>query len=139
MAYLLDTCSISEFVSKAPNPKAVDGLIALPREQIHLSVITVGELDQGITELKEGKGKTFLRTWLDDHVLVIYAQRLLPLDLTVVREWGRLNAGLKHRGFTMQIKDSLIAATALTHDLAVVTRNEADFAHCGVRVFNPWK
>ncbi len=139
MSYLLDTCSLSEFVVPKPDPKAVNALTALPREEIYVSAITLGELEQGVSELRPGPRKAFLRRWLDEHVFTLYAERTIPVETTVAREWGILNARLKEQGSKLQFKDSLIAATALVHGLTVVTRNQTDFAAAGVSIFNPWK
>lgn len=139
MAFLLDTCTLSEFVATKPEAKVVGRLLALPREAIHISAMTIGELEQGVSELKASKRKEFLRTWLVDHILPLYGERILAVDVIVARRWGSLAATLKARGRKMQIKDSLIAATALVHDLTVVTRNASDFAHAEVRILNPWE
>jgi toxin FitB len=139
MPFLLDTCAISEFVTAQPDPHAIQYLIALPRAEIYLSAITIGELDRGIAESQTGKRKAFLQTWLDEHVLPLYAERTLPVDITVARQWGSLAASLTRRGLKMQIADSLIAATAVVHGLTVVTRNESDFASSKVHILNPWK
>ena len=139
MPFLLDTCAICEPVSKKPNPHAMGQLVQLPRDEIHISAITIGEVEQGIQEMQPCKRRTFLESWLEDHVLALYADRTYAVDVAIGREWGRLVADLRKRGFKMQVKDSLLAATALLHGLVVVTRNEADFVHSGVRILNPWK
>jgi toxin FitB len=139
LAFLLDTCSLSELVTESPYPSAVEQLTALPRNEIFLSVMTIGELQQGVAEMAPCRRRTFLKTWLEEHVLPLYAHCTLNIDTPIARQWGILAAQLKERGKKMQVKDSLIAATALAHGLTVVTRNESDFAHCGVRVFNPWR
>jgi predicted nucleic acid-binding protein len=139
MAFLLDTCAISEFVAPRPEPGAIEKMLDLPREELWLSVITIGELQQGIAEMKACKRKTFLEDWLDRHVLPLYADRTLVFDVTEARQWGLLGASLNGSGKKMPIEDSFLAATALTHDLTVVTRNEDDFRHTGVRIFNPWR
>src|SRR4051812_18930411 len=112
MSYLLDTCSISEFVARKPNPTVIEKLVQLPRAEVHLCAITIGELEQGIVEMEECDRKAFLQKWLEDHVLPLYFERTFPIDVVVAREWGQLNANLKQRGQIMPIKDSLIAATA---------------------------
>jgi predicted nucleic acid-binding protein len=139
MAYLLDTCALSELVAKKPHRPAVEKILRLPREDIFLSTITIGEIQSEIDELQPCERKVFLQVWLEDHVLKLYSDRTIAVDIAVARVWGTLSANLIARGRTMQVKDSLIAATALVHGLTVVTRNEGDFAHSGVRVFTPWK
>ena len=139
MAYLLDTCALSELVAKNPNPVAVGNILRLPREAIFLSVITIGELQKGVDELDPCQRKDFLKVWLEDHVLGLYLDRTFDLDILTARAWGTLSASLEARGLTMQTRDSFIAATALVHDLTVVTRNEHDFAPSSVRILNPWK
>ena len=139
MPFLLDTCSLSEFVVPKPNLAAKEKLTSLPRAELFISTITIGELEQGITELAEGNRKRFLRGWLDDHVLVLYAQRILAVDVAIARQWGMLNGRLRSEGHMMQVEDSLLAATALEFGLTIVTRNESDFLHSGVPVLNPWK
>ena len=80
MPYLLDTCALSEFVAPDPDLKAVERLVHLPRNEIYLCAITIGELEQGITEMQPCDRKAFLRKWLDEHVLMLYAERTFPDD-----------------------------------------------------------
>ena len=139
MPFLLDTCALSELVAIERDPKAVENILRLPREELFLSAITIGELQNGTEQLAPCARKEFLRTWLDDHILKLYLNATFALDTAIALTWGTLMADLKRRGLTMQVKDSQIAATALVHDLTVVTRNESDFRHAGVRILNPWK
>jgi predicted nucleic acid-binding protein len=138
MDYLLDTCALSEMVAYERNRKAEEAILALPRESIYLSAISVGEINCGILEMATGAKKTFLTQWFHEHVLGLYVNRTLPLDTIVAIRWGALDAEMKRRGLTMQTTDAIIAATALHHGMTVVTRNVADFEDCGVSIFNPW-
>jgi toxin FitB len=135
--YLLDTCTISEFVVKQPDPKVLDWFTNQPPETVYLSVITIGEITKGIQKLPLSRRQTELEAWLEE-VLVEFQQRIFGVDLATMVLWGELTGRLEPQGRMLPTLDSLIAAIALQHDLAVVTRNEKDFAGTGVAVFNPW-
>ena len=139
MKYLVDTCVISELVAPRPSAAVVTWLDRQDAEAIYLSVITVGEIRKGIEKLAESRRKTTLRTWLNEELLVRFKDHLLPIDVDVMLTWGQLAARLDAAGHPMPAIDTLVAAFALTGDLALVTRNEADFRHAGVRLLNPWK
>jgi toxin FitB len=135
--YLLDTCTISEFVVKQPDPKVLDWFTNQPPETVYLSVITIGEITKGIQKLPLSRRQTELEAWLEE-VLVEFQQRIFGVDLATMVLWGELTGRLEPQGRMLPTLDSLIAAIALQHDLAVVTRNEKDFAGTGVAIFNPW-
>jgi predicted nucleic acid-binding protein len=139
MAFLLDTCALSELVATKPHRTAVENILKLPRPELYLCTITIAEIQSGVDEMKPQPRKDFLRHWLEAHVLTLYGPRTYSLDVAIARTWGRMNATLIRRGLTMHWKDSVIAATALEHSLIVVTRNETDFAPSGVKILNPWK
>ncbi|HUO07993.1 MAG TPA: type II toxin-antitoxin system VapC family toxin [Phycisphaerae bacterium] len=139
MAYLLDTCALSELSAKKPDPRVVDALLALPREQVYISTITLGEIQQGIEQLPASARKDFLLKWFAESVLAVFAPRIIHVDIPIALKWGSLRAHLRVKGFAPQVVDSLIASTALVHDLTVVTENEKDFAATGVKTFNPWR
>lgn len=130
--YLVDTNVISE--ARRGSPQAVGWMRSVDQSTIHLSVLTLGEIMRGIA-LRQNSDPTaagHLAAWLrkirHDH-----AARILPVTDQIAVEWGRI-AAIRPRGDT----DGLIAATAIVHDLAVVTRNVADFADTGVDIINPW-
>lgn len=138
MSYLLDTCVISELVTKKPNPKVVDWIDNVEEACLYLSVITVGEIRKGIEKLPDSQRKTDLEAWLDEQLLVRFAGRIASIDIGVMLRWGQLTGTLEVAGQAMPAMDSLIAAIALHGDFSLVTRNEADFQHTGVLIVNPW-
>jgi predicted nucleic acid-binding protein len=138
MRALLDTCVISELVSKHPDPKVVEYVDALDPEDVYLSVIAIGEIVKGIEKLPSSRRKTGLQTWLNDDLLVRFEGNVVPLDIDVMVEWGRITAQLESAGQTMPAIDSLIAATALAMKMTLVTRNTSDFEGTDVEIVNPW-
>ncbi|MET3615823.1 putative nucleic acid-binding protein [Rhizobium aquaticum] len=130
--YLLDTNIISE--ARRGTPQAVSWLRSVNPLAVHLSVLTLGEIMRGIalkqkTDPKAAdRLKEWLRTIRHDH-----ADRILPLTDEIAVEWGRI-AAIRPRGDV----DGLIAATAIVHDLILVTRNVKDFDDTGATLVNPW-
>jgi tRNA(fMet)-specific endonuclease VapC len=139
MSFLLDTCVISEALTKQPNPKVLEFVDNLDPEDVYLSVITIGELFKGIAKLSASRRRNELQTWFEEELLVRYHGKILSLDAGVLMTWGKLVARLEADGHMMPVMDSLIAAIALTHDLTLVTRNVSDFENSGAQVVNPWE
>ena len=139
MKALLDTCVISELVSKKPNPKVVEFVDSLDPEDIYLSVITIGEIVKGIEKLSKSHRKTDLHNWLNNDLLVRFEGNILALDTDTLIEWGVLTARLESAGKTMPAIDSLIAASALAKKMTLVTRNVSDFEETNVEIANLWK
>ena len=138
MKYLLDTCVISELVTKTPNPQVVGFVDSLQPDDVFLSVITIGEIMKGIEKLPRSVRKGELRTWLHEDLLVRFDGRIFPLDTDVLMEWGKLTALTEAAGNPMPAIDSLLAATVLTHELTLITRNVSDFERAGIEIVNPW-
>ncbi|MBV6671494.1 MULTISPECIES: type II toxin-antitoxin system VapC family toxin [Xanthomonas] len=137
--YVLDTTVLSE-LRKVRLGKA-DANVAAWAERVDaadlfVSVITVMELELGVLsiERKDTTQGAMLRSWLEQHVLPEFSGRTLPIDSAVAQRCARLHVPDK-RGE----RDALIAATALVHGMAVVTRSAADFQTTGVTVVNPWE
>jgi tRNA(fMet)-specific endonuclease VapC len=138
MKALLDTCVISELVTKQPNPKVVKFVDSLDSEEVYLSAITIGEIVKGIEKLPASHRKVSLRAWLKDDLLVRFDGRIVSLDKDVLMEWGVLTARLESAGKPMPAIDSLIAASVRSLQMTLVTRNVIDFESADVEIINPW-
>lgn len=136
--YLLDTNVVSELrkirLGKADRHVA-KWAESLDAADLFISVITVQELEFGVllAERRDPSQGAVLRTWLNDHVLPAFNDRILTVDVAVAQRSARL-----HVPNPRPVRDGLIAATALVHGMTVVTRNAADFEPTGVAVLNPW-
>lgn len=135
MTYLLDTPVVSEPTKSRPNDGVLDWLAAHSRDCC-ISVITLGEVQRGIYGQRDERRRIRLDAWLRSGLLGTLD--VLPLDAAIALVWGRLAGESAIAGRTLPILDSLIAATALVHNLTVVTRNVDDFDACGVNTLNPW-
>ena len=134
MSFLLDTNVISE-IRRDRDPHVRAWIGEVEDVDLHLSVLTLGEVRKGIELLRErdpAQAEVFAH-WLSE-LHERFADRILPIDGRVAEEWGRLNAA-KPRNTV----DSLIAATARLRGLTVVTRNAGDFEGCGVQLVDPWQ
>jgi predicted nucleic acid-binding protein len=137
--YLLDTCVISELVKPAADEKVTSWMSNGFEETIHLSVITIGEIQKGITKLPASAKKHQLQRWLDNDLIERFENRVVPIDQKVARMWGKILAQAEKKGRQIPAIDGLIAATGLAYDMTVVTRNVSDMQVDGLSVFNPWQ
>jgi toxin FitB len=138
MKYLLDTCVISELVTKHPSARVVEWVDSLDPDDIYLSVLTIGEIIKGIEKLPKSRRKTELHTWLKEDLLARFQGKIIPVDTDVIVEWGILTAHVESAGKPMPAIDALIAATAKVNQLTLVTRNVSDFDAADMKVLNPW-
>lgn len=134
MKYLVDANVLSEPTRPTPDPRVVEWLRAHERE-IAVDPVILGELRFGILILPQGRKRTSLERWFDAGAGRLHC---LPWDVDTGLKWAELLARLRATGKAMPIKDSLIAATAVVHGLAVVTRNRSDFVNAGVRIVDPF-
>ena len=135
MTFLLDTDVLSAIRRRERNPEVIEWVTTRRAVDLHLSVVTVGEIERGITQQRR-RNPSFARDlarWLG-RVLAWYGDRILMVDASTARRWGQLSASLGH-----QSMDLLIAATALEHGLTVVTRNVRHFEPTGVPTLNPFR
>ena len=134
MKYLVEANVLSEATNPTPDPR----VIAWLREHepdIAVDPVILGELRFGILILPKGKKRTVLERWFDAGAGRLHC---LAWDVDTGLKWAELLAKLRTTGRAMPIKDSLIAATAVVHGIAVVTRNRADFVNAGVRIVDPF-
>lgn len=134
---LVDTCVISEVRNPRGSARVRDAFQELHPDQVHLSVITIGELRKG-AELApdEAFGRLLIESL--DRLELLHGGRILPIDREVAHIWGEITARARRSGFEVGACDGLIAATALRHGLSVMTRNVKDFEPTDVKIVNPW-
>lgn len=136
MSYLLDTNVLSETRKRQQAPGVAEWIAATPADQLYVSVLTVGEIEQGVTRVRargDDRQASALERWLRE-VEKGFAGRIVPVTLEVAREWGRQQSSR-----SAPVIDALISATARVHGLTVVTRNAKDFEQTGIRVLNPFR
>src|SRR5579883_325298 len=137
MSYLIDTNVISELVKRNPEQRVVNWLEEIPNESLYLSVLTIGEIRTGIEKIHDQKKKEKLVLWLEHEIPAWIEQRIIPLDIHILDQWGRLRAHLKQ---PLPVIHSLIAATAIYSHLMLVTRNTSDFKWFSqLEMINPWE
>jgi len=135
MKYLLDTNVISEFTKTNRNPNLVNWFSSQPPEYLFLSALTFGELRRGVIRLaqKDARRAAELSDWISDLALT-YQKRILPITIEISTRWGLLSADRGRPPI-----DTLLAATAIEHNLVLVTRNTKDFQSTGVKLQNPFE
>ena len=107
------------------------------RNDVFLSVLTLGELRSGISRLSWGRKRADLEVWFST-LQAAYGDRILNVDGDIARAWGELTGRLRATGTTLAPADGLIAATALHHDMTIMTRNTKHFALIGMHIIDPW-
>ena len=137
--FLLDTNVISELVKPRPEPRVVSWIEGIDENLLYLSVLTLGEIRKGVAGLPQSARRTALEAWLDSDLRLRFSKRILSINEQVADRWGSI-AGLAQKDRrSMPVIDGLLAATAIHHNLTLVTRNTGDTATTGVAVFNPWQ
>jgi toxin FitB len=133
--YLLDTNFVSEARKPRPNTGVAAFLIETNSARSFISALTLGELRKGVAaqRARDSRAADRLAEWVDQ-LEGVYSERILPVDSAIARIWGELSARR-----SLPVVDTLLAATALAHDLALVTRNVRDVTATGVQVINPWR
>jgi predicted nucleic acid-binding protein len=137
--FLLDTNCISDLVRPEPEPRVLEWMEATDEAMLYLSVLTVGEIRKGLAGLTQDKRRTHLETWLEVELQARFGGRIMPIDAAIVDRWGLIAAEAKRKGKALSVIDGLLAATALHHNLTVVSRNVSDFMNTQVQVLNPWQ
>ncbi len=136
--FLVDTDVLSETQKPRPSVRTIAWL-RKHEANLYTSAVVIGELAWGIERLASGKKRHDLAGWLHGKVIPKMEGRILRLDTRVALEWGVLQAKLESGGQRMPWRDSVIAATARRHDLAVATRNAKDYKHAELDLVNPFE
>jgi predicted nucleic acid-binding protein len=131
---LVDANVLSEATRSAPDPRVLAWLRRRERELV-VDPVVLGEIRYGILLLRRGRRRERLEQWFDQGVSRL---RCLAWDVETGLRWADLLADLRSKGRAMPIKDSLIAATALTHGIPLATLNRRDFLHAGIEVVEPY-
>ncbi len=139
MSFLLDTNLVSEWTKPQPDAGVIEWLSEVDEEGVFLSVVTFAELRHGIERLPSGARRRRLDAWLAAELPLRFEGRIIGVDGAIADEWGRVVARGEACGRSIHAMDALIAATALVHDLTLVTRNMSDFEPSVKSLLNPWK
>lgn len=139
MRYLLDTNVLSEPARPNPDEGVLEWLKALAPLDACISVLTLGEIEKGISLMLPGGRKEALGNWLAHDLPHRFRGRLLPVDARVALVWGEMEAQGRRMGRPLPVIDGLLLATARENDLILVTRNLRDCGDRGVPVLDPWR
>jgi predicted nucleic acid-binding protein len=137
--FLLDTNCVSELVHRQPDPNVLDWMQAADESLLFLSVLTLGEIRKGVAGVPQRKRRAQLETWLELDLQARFAGRILLIDAPIADRWGLLAAEAKRKGRALSAIDGLLAATALHHNLTIVSRNISDFIVTQATILNPWE
>ena len=137
--WLLDTNVLSELRSPKPEPKVVAFIASQPLELLHISSVTLAEIRFGIELVSDANRRAELNDWLANKVRPMFQQRVLPVSEDVLFKWRLLVEDGRKSGHTFSQPDIIIAATALHHDLTVVSRDTSDYEKARVPFVNPWR
>ena len=137
-AFLLDTNVVSEPTRQRPEARVQVRLRAQPNQDLPISVITAGELRTGIELLHPGQRRSSLEQWFTSQLAGSSASRILPITGRSADLWECFAAKRQQAGSPLDMADGLIAATALEHNLVLVTGNTRHFVDMGVQLLNPW-
>ncbi len=137
--FLVDTNVISEILRPAPDAHVAAWSQQQLKLSLFLSVVSMGELRKGITILPASARRTQLEKSIEEQVPFWFADRILPVTRAIAERWGILEGERQLKGRPLHTPDGQIAATALEHDLTLVTRNVRDFESLGVGIVNPWE
>ena len=138
MKYLLDTCLLSELIKPNPSAKVVEWLSAQNEDHLFISVLTIGEILKGIGKLPKSRKKTQLQAWVDHDLRTRFKRKTLPIDEEAAETWGTISAEAEEKGKKLPVIDGLLAATALSNGLTIITRNTKDIEASGAQCLNPW-
>jgi hypothetical protein len=136
--YVLDTMILSELNKPLADPRVIEWVETTDDTMLYVSVLTLGEIRQGISAHTRGSRRDKLQQWLEGTLRPWFAGRILAIDDDVADRWGDINGTLRAQGIVVPVIDGLLAATALQHNLTLATRNTNHVTSTGVATYNPW-
>jgi predicted nucleic acid-binding protein len=136
--FLLDTNVIFELIRPEPDDQVRRWIEETDESILFLSVLTLGEIRNGVQRLRSGQRRGRLESWLQVDLPSRFQGRLLPIDTAIADRWGRVSAIAAAKGKPVPVIDGLLATTAIHHNLTLVTRNNSDVSGTGVPTLNPW-
>ena len=136
--FLLDTNVVSELTKSRIEPRVQSWVAAQDFGSLLISVVSIGEIEKGFTMMADPSRRVRLRVWLERQLVELFRGQVLPVSQAIAERWGVLDGTRQMAGRPVNAPDGMIAATALEHDLTVVTRNTRDFEGLGVVLINPW-
>lgn len=140
IGWLLDTNVLSELNKPNCAERVERWFAAQAEERLFLSLLSFGELDKGVSLLDPSDPRRSSLAGFRDALEARFGRRVLPVSRETVRRWGEISARVKRdTGHPPPVIDTLLAATAIEHDLYLVTRNTRDVARSGAAIFNPWR
>ncbi|MGA2429984.1 MAG: type II toxin-antitoxin system VapC family toxin [Candidatus Acidiferrum sp.] len=138
MRFLLDTNVVSELAKPQPNMSVVRWLHDADEDDLFISVITLAELRIGVHRLAASARRERLEAWVREQLAERFESRILVVDEEIAEMWGQLMATSEARGRRMNVMDCFLAATAVVHQVTLVTRNVDDFSGFGGALLDPW-
>lgn len=142
MRYLLDTCVLSEPGRPSPDAGVLEWLDGVAEANLFISVLSLGEIQQGISRLEQGRRRQALQRWLDVELVDRFEGQVIGFDVRTAARWGDIMGRARLAGNTLPVIDAMLAASALVHDVVLVTRNVRDFdwivGSTHLEVFSPW-
>lgn len=143
MSYLLDTCilSIARKINSSRSERLKRWLDQQPETDYFISVLSIGEIQTGISKLKQDElqKKNIFENWLISELIPRFKHRILEVDVKTCSLWGQLRGEAQKKGYVLPAIDALIAASAVQHHLVLVTENIQDFIHMDIPILNPFE
>jgi predicted nucleic acid-binding protein len=136
---VVDTNVLSELTKPTPSPDVLNWFDEQLTPDLFTTAITLAEIQMGIHRLPKGRRRDVLQRGADTTFNQTFAGRILPFDSDAARVFCEIVSERRRLGRPIEIMDAQIAAIALSRSAAVATRDADDFAHCGVRIVNPWR
>lgn len=138
MNFLLDTNVLSEITKPRPDERVLQWLHGVDEDRTFISIVSIAEIRRGVALMDSGRKRDVLADWLAHDLPRRFDSRVIAVERPVALAWGDLMALAKRNGRGLASMDGLIAATAIAHDLILVTRNTKDFAGFGLELIDPW-